>query len=122
MAERSYFDLFTGRDDDAVSVSDGDTIFETGDPADCFYVVRRGAVELRNGDTVLEVVGPSGIFGEMALVDGGPRSASAIAAGDSELVRVDQPRFEYLVQQTPYFAQEVMRVMAKRLRATTERL
>jgi CRP-like cAMP-binding protein len=63
-----------------------------------------------------------GIFGELAIVDGAPRSLSATAATDCDVVRIDEKRFRYLVQETPYFAQEVMRVMAERLRAATHRL
>ena len=81
-----------------------------------FYVVRSGTVRLHLGDRELETVGEGGIFGEMALVDGAPRSASATAETDCELVAVDERRFQYLVQETPFFAQAVMRVMADRLR------
>lgn len=122
MTDHSYFELLTHRDDDALSYAEGETVFEAGDPADCFFVVRSGAVELRTDDQVLETVGPSGIFGEMAIVDGSPRSATAKASSAAQVVRVDESRFRYLVQEAPYFAQEVMRVMANRLRATTQRL
>jgi len=60
------------------------------------------------------------IFGEMALVDSSPRSATAHAVTDCKLAVVDQKRFEFLVQQTPNFAIQVMGVMADRLRKTTE--
>jgi CRP-like cAMP-binding protein len=52
----------------------------------------------------------------MALIDLGPRSASAVAVTDCELVSIEKRRFWYLVQETPYFAETVMRVMAERLR------
>ena len=64
----------------------------------------------------LEEVGPGTIFGEMALIDLGPRSASAVAVTDCELVSIEKRRFWFLVQETPYFAETVMRVMAERLR------
>ena len=94
----------------------GSTIFRQGDPRSYMYVVNEGEVEIRLGDRVLEVVGPGGIFGEMAMVDGEPRTASAIAATDCKLVPIDQRRFQFLVQQTPYFAIEVMRVLVGRIR------
>jgi len=122
MTDHSYFALFTRRNDEVVSYAEGETVFEVGDPADCFFVVRSGTVGLWTGDQILETVGRNGIFGEMAIVDGSPRSATAKAASDAEVVRVDESRFRYLVQEAPYFAQEVMRVMASRLRATTQRL
>jgi CRP/FNR family cyclic AMP-dependent transcriptional regulator len=80
------------------------------------YVVKEGEVEVLVRDRVVETIGPRGILGEMALIDRNPRSASALAKTDCQLVPIDEARFTYLVQQTPYFAIEVMRVMARRLR------
>jgi CRP-like cAMP-binding protein len=117
----TYFELFARRDEDAIPVEAGDTIFEAGAASDGFYVVREGEVLLHSGDDELERVGRGGIFGEMALVDGAPRSASATAATDGEIVLINKERFQYLVHEVPFFALEVMRVMADRLRATTQR-
>ena len=94
----------------------GSTIFSQGDPADRMYVVTDGTVALSIGDTVLEVVGPGGLFGEMAVIDREPRSATAVVETDATLVSIDKRRFWFLVQETPYFAEIVMRVMANRLR------
>jgi CRP/FNR family cyclic AMP-dependent transcriptional regulator len=95
-----------------------DTIFSRGDPRTVMYVVQQGEVEIRLGGKVLEVVGPDGVFGEMAMVDGQRRTATAVARTDCKLVSIDQKRFLFLVQQTPYFALEVMRVLVERLRRT----
>jgi CRP/FNR family transcriptional regulator, cyclic AMP receptor protein len=108
------FEMF--RNQATESFSAHDTIFSKGDPRTVMYVVQEGEVEIRLGDRVLEVVGPDGIFGEMAMVDGQPRTATAIARIDCKLVPIDQKRFQFLVQQTPYFALEVMRVLVERLR------
>jgi CRP/FNR family cyclic AMP-dependent transcriptional regulator len=94
----------------------GDVVFAEGEPGDCLYVVKSGAVSLQQGERELEEVGPGAIFGEMALIDLGPRSASAVAVTDCELVSIEKRRFWFLVQETPYFAETVMRVMAERLR------
>jgi CRP-like cAMP-binding protein len=77
-----------------------------------------GSVTLHRDGEELETVEEGGIFGELALVDGGARSASATAATDAEILPVDEARFHRLVQETPYFAQAVMRVLAERLRRT----
>jgi CRP/FNR family transcriptional regulator, cyclic AMP receptor protein len=110
-----YFRMFRN-DAEAQNVAPGEDIFRAGDPADCFYVVRSGSVLIHDGARELETLGEGGIFGELALVDGQPRSASATAVGETTVVPIDERRFQRLVQQTPYFAQAVMRVMAERLR------
>jgi CRP/FNR family transcriptional regulator, cyclic AMP receptor protein len=110
------------RGDKAQTFRAGDVVFRDGDPALCLYVVRSGAVELRAGGQVLETVQAGGLFGEMALFDGAPRSATAVAVSDSELVPIDERRFLFLVQETPFFAQTVMRTMAARLRRMTSAL
>jgi CRP-like cAMP-binding protein len=80
------------------------------------YVILEGEVELRIGGRVVETLGPGEPFGEMALIDHAPRIATATAKSDCRLVAVPEKRFLFLVQQTPYFALHVMRVMAERLR------
>jgi CRP-like cAMP-binding protein len=112
------FEMF--RNQATESFSPHDTIFLKGDPRTVMYVVQEGEVEIRLGDKVLEVVGPDSMFGEMAMVDGQPRTATAIARTDCKLVPIDQKRFQFLVQQTPYFALEVMRVLVERLRRTDQ--
>ena len=101
---------------DAESFAAGAAVFSEGETGDCMFVVQEGEVEVRVGGTVVETVGPGGLIGEMALIDAGPRSASAIASTDAKLVRVNQRRFKFLVQEHPFFAIEVMRIMAHRLR------
>jgi CRP/FNR family cyclic AMP-dependent transcriptional regulator len=104
---------------DTQSFGAGDRIFDVGDPGTCMYVVRSGEVEVRAGETVVEVLGPGGLFGELALIDDAPRSASARARSACELVPVDAERFRTLVQELPSFALEVMGLMARRLRRQT---
>jgi CRP-like cAMP-binding protein len=62
------------------------------------------------------------IFGEMALIDSEPRSATAVAITDVELVPISEKQFLFLVGQTPYFALKVMRTLAQRLRVTNKSL
>ncbi|MCI0525856.1 MAG: cyclic nucleotide-binding domain-containing protein [Nitrospira sp.] len=73
-------------------------------------------VDILIQDKVLETVKPGGILGEMALIDAKPRSATAVAKTDCKLVPIDEKRFVFLVQETPYFAIQVMQVMVERLR------
>jgi CRP/FNR family transcriptional regulator, cyclic AMP receptor protein len=97
----------------------GATVFTEGDQGDMLYLVRRGSVLLSAHGRELETVGEGGLFGEMAVIDRETRSATAVAQGDCELVAIDKRRFWFLVQETPYFAEIVMRVMADRLRRQT---
>jgi len=75
-------------------------------------------VEIRLGNRVLDTVPESSVFGAMALVDPAPRSATAVALTDVTIVPVAEKQFLFLVSRTPHFALNVMRVLARRLRAT----
>ena len=101
---------------DVISVPAGQTIFKEGDAGDAMYVVLEGTIGIRHKGNWIEDVSDGSIFGEMALIDDQPRSADAIARTDAQIARVNQQRFEFLVQYSPFFAIEVMRIMAKRLR------
>jgi CRP/FNR family cyclic AMP-dependent transcriptional regulator len=94
----------------------GKTIFKEGDLGDEFFVVVRGKVEIRSGDRHFETLGPDGIFGEMALIDDNPRSATAVALTDVTVAPIKENQFLFLVKNTPFFALNVMRVLAHRLR------
>jgi CRP-like cAMP-binding protein len=100
----------------------GEFLFVKGDPAQGMYVVKSGELQIGDGNAIYETVMPGGIIGEMALVDGAPRSASVKALQPSEVIAVDQKRFLFMVQQTPFFAIRVMRVITQRLRAMNARI
>jgi CRP-like cAMP-binding protein len=102
--------------------SAGQAIFTEGQPGQMMYVVNEGEVEVLIRDKVVETVGPGGILGEMALIEDKPRSATAIAKTDVKVVPIDERRFTFLVQQTPFFSLQVMRVLADRLRRMNARL
>jgi CRP/FNR family cyclic AMP-dependent transcriptional regulator len=97
----------------------GDVIFAEGDAGERFYVVREGTVTLSVEGRKLEDVGPGGIFGELGLIDHAPRSATATAATDVDVMPLDERGFIFHVTQTPYFALTVMKVLAARLRRET---
>jgi len=103
-------------DPNVVAYAKGHQFFAVGDAGDVMYVVIDGEVQLELRGQDLEAVGHGGFFGEMALLDHKPRSASAIAKTDVRVVPLDQRRFLYLIQNTPFFAIEVMTVMSDRLR------
>lgn len=106
--------------EDYVTFRAGTRIFEEGQPGDSMYAVVEGEVDIVSNGKVLETTGAGGIVGELALLDRSKRSATAIARTDCRLVPVDEKRFLYMVHQTPFFALQVMRIMAERLRRWTE--
>ncbi len=100
----------------------GSNIFTKGDSGDSMFVVLEGKVKIAEGDTVLEQVGLYGIFGEMALIDQGPRSANAIAESATEVAVINEPTFIKLVGERPAFSLYVMRQLAARIRRMNENL
>jgi CRP/FNR family cyclic AMP-dependent transcriptional regulator len=106
---------------DIRSAAAGDTIFREGDPGDVMYGVQEGAVNVLLGEQVLETIGPGGVFGEMALIDHEPRSATVVAKTDCKLVIMDESHFLFKVQHNPIFALYVMQIIADRLRRETRR-
>jgi CRP-like cAMP-binding protein len=95
----------------------GEVIFKQVDAASEFFVVQSGKVDIRLGNRSLGTLTDLDIFGEMALIDAAPRSATAVAATDVKLVPVGEKQFLFLVSRTPHFALNIMRVLARRLRA-----
>jgi len=119
MADTSVdFGILAGAGAPVRTFKAGEVIFREGEAAVELFVVQSGKVEIRLGDRLLDTLSERSIFGEMALIDRGPRSATAIAASDTTLVPVDEKQFLFLVTRTPHFALNVMRVLARRLRAT----
>jgi CRP/FNR family cyclic AMP-dependent transcriptional regulator len=104
------------------SFAAGQIIFKVGEPGTLMYVIAEGQVEIIVGAEVVEVAGPGTIVGEMALIDQSPRSATAVARTDCKLAPIDRRRFEFMVQQTPFFSLSVMKIMADRLRRTNSRI
>lgn len=100
----------------------GQPIFEEGQTGEVMYVVLEGEVNIMVRGRVIETVGPGEVLGEMVLVDASPRSASAITKTDCKLVAINERRFQFLVQQTPYFSIQIMQIMANRLRRMNAQL
>ena len=100
-----------------------DVIFEEGSTGRELFVVLDGEVEIAkmNGASKTSIIklGKGEFFGEMAVIDGSARSATAIAsAPDTKVMRINHARFVYLVSQQPAFALMVMDALSKRLRAS----
>jgi CRP-like cAMP-binding protein len=110
--------VFRGADSTR-KVPPGTVIFEEGSAGEEMFGVVEGEVELRlTGGRVL-TVGPDDTFGEMALLDKSPRSATAVAIAETTLAVIDRRKFLFLVGETPSFALQVMSSLAEKLRAAT---
>jgi CRP/FNR family transcriptional regulator, cyclic AMP receptor protein len=114
------FSILAGSGVPVRAFKQGEVIFREGDPAKELYVIKSGRVDVTSGNRLLATLGDNGIFGEMALIDKEPRSATVTAASDVEIVPVDERQFLFLVSQTPFFALKVMRVLAGRLRVANK--
>src|ERR1700726_3569042 len=101
----------------------GGGLLEEGSTAPDLFVVLDGQVEIAKVDgaskTVIVTLGKGEFFGEMAVIDGSSRSATAIAATpNTRVMRINHARFVYLVSQQPAFALMVMDALRQRLRAS----
>ncbi len=110
------FNLLLGTDVPTRDYKAGETIFREGDSGSEFYVVQRGQVRILSGNRLLETLGGNEIFGEMALINSSPRSATVVAETDVTVAPITEKQYLFLVRHTPYFALKVMRVLANRLR------
>jgi CRP/FNR family transcriptional regulator, cyclic AMP receptor protein len=120
MTQDTGFGILTGNNIEAQSYKAGSVVFREGDQARELYVIKSGQVRIQIGNRTITELGTDSVFGEMALIDSEPRSATATAITDVELVPVTEKQFLFLVRQTPFFALKVMRVLAQRLRATNK--
>ena len=94
----------------------GEIIFAEGELGDFMYVVIEGSVNVTLEGHAINALQPGNLFGEMALLDNQPRSATATAVTECRLLPLDQRRFKALIQQEPEFALQVLTIMAERLR------
>ena len=100
---------------DVLYVVANQVIFYEGQTRDYMYVVVEGEVDLLDAGGLVETVTAGGIFGEMALITRGKRSATAIARTDAKLMALDEQRFTFMVQHNPNFAQSMMQILAQQV-------
>jgi uncharacterized membrane protein len=112
---------------DLVRLGEGETLFRAGEPGESLYLVRAGEVELSINDNVgqkitLGTAGPSDFFGEIALLDAGPRTASAVALKASELIELDRDDLLLLFQRKPDAALHMLAAMGRMTRKADQLL
>src|SRR5580700_576980 len=108
---------------DVVRMPAGQVVFNFGDPGDALYVVRSGVVEMFFKDDtgeriVLELARAGDFFGEISLLDGGPRTTSAIVKEDLEALVVDRGDLDELLRLSPTAALDLLAATGRRLRET----
>ena len=91
-------------------------IFKEGQAGTFMYMVKSGRIAIAVGSNIVEVIGPGGTFGEMAIVDQSPRTARAGALEESELVSIDRDTLLRVVKKQPAIAMAMLRGIADRLR------
>ena len=112
---------------DDLNASAGNTLFEAGDPGDSLYLVKSGEIELFIRDhagqkIVLTVAEPGDTFGELAMLDNGPRSATALVLADSELIVLDRQDLVLLFRRRPEAALQMLAAMGAMTRKADELL
>jgi len=108
-------------------IAEGDTLFRAGEPGDSLFVVRSGEIELFVKDTagqriVLTIAKEGDLFGELALLDAGSRTATAVALGECELLEMDRDGLMLLFKKNPDTALHMLAAMGTMIRKADELL
>ena len=107
-----------------LSFTDGEYLFREGESGEYAYIVNSGKIEITkisaNGEDVLVTLEPPSLFGEMALIDGSPRSASARAKGDTIITEVTSAAFDQYIKKNPEAAVRIMKGISENLRTANQ--
>jgi CRP-like cAMP-binding protein len=101
---------------DVVSFREGEKIVDAGQPGGTFYVVLEGEAKVVRGVRTIGRMGPGDFFGEISLLDGGPRTATVAAETPMTALRIFKRSFDRVVAQEPRVAAKILAVIARRLR------
>jgi len=104
---------------EGIEVKAGETIFHKGDPGNSMYIIIQGRVRVYDGDKTINVLGERDIFGELALLDPEPRSASVTAVEETSLFRLDRDAFYELMASDIEVVRGIVHVLCQRLRRMT---
>ncbi len=106
-------------------LSSGEVLFHEGEVGDMMYLIRQGKIKIVKGkgeeEKVLAILKEGDFFGEMAIIDGSPRSASAIAVDDVVLLMIDKETFHSKIKENPLISY-VLETLSRRLRAADEQI
>lgn len=105
-----------------LSLPEDRIIFHKGDPGEEMYLIMRGKVSVRDGEVEVATFGPDEFFGELAVLDGEPRSATVVCVADTDLLTIAQADLDELMERRSEIAREVIQVLTRRLREATKRI
>ncbi|MHB8874769.1 MAG: cyclic nucleotide-binding domain-containing protein [Myxococcaceae bacterium] len=94
----------------------GEEIFAEGEAGDALYLVLDGKVRVHKQDRVIAELAERECFGEMAILDAAPRSATVTAVSDTNLLKISREDFEEILSEKPEIALGIIRVLSRRLR------
>ncbi len=94
----------------------GELLFREGDPPDGLYLVLDGTLEIRMGKQLINRPGPGSVIGEIALLDGGPRTASCFASSHVHLLRFDAALVDEILDEYPQVSRQVLFTLVERFR------
>ncbi|MGZ5353403.1 MAG: Crp/Fnr family transcriptional regulator [Actinomycetota bacterium] len=101
---------------DHVAFGERETIVEAGQPGGTFYVILEGSARVVRGRRTIDRMGPGDFFGEISLLDGGPRTATVVAETPVSAIRIFKRSFDKVVAKEPTVASKILVVVARRLR------
>ncbi|WP_460472620.1 cyclic nucleotide-binding domain-containing protein [Emticicia fontis] len=105
-----------------VTYHEGQEIFQKGAIGNCMYVIYSGEIGIVDHEVIFATMGKGDIFGELALLDSEPRSATALAKSDVLLFRIDQDDFYDLMEERDELLRSVLRILCQRIRAQNDKL
>ncbi|HEX4705664.1 MAG TPA: Crp/Fnr family transcriptional regulator, partial [Pseudonocardiaceae bacterium] len=105
----------------------GHVIFAEGEPGDRLYIIQAGKVKLGRKspdgrENLLWIAGPADMFGELSIFDPGPRTSSATTVTEVRALAMDRPMLREWITKRPEIAEQLLRVLARRLRRTNNML
>ena len=98
----------------------GEEIFAEGEAGDALYLVLDGRVRVHRQDRVIAELGERECFGEMALLDAAPRSATVTAVVDAHLLKISREDFQEILNEKPEIASGIIKVLTRRLRSAIQ--
>ena len=113
-ADESLADL--ARSVEEVQLEAGEAAFVKDEPGDSLYIIISGQIIVHDGDHIFDHLAAEDVFGEMALLDPAPRSATVTAEEKSHLLRLEQERFIGLLEDHAEVGRQILQLLTRRIR------